>query len=438
MNFHVTDHSWTSRLAKKRRSVGRGSRAWLRLAFFLPTIVALRALRALGFEIAIYPDHFGHQAMDVEHHLRRLATSKAWSLYLAGDLVPNAYLYEKHRALLRIARLPDSLMRHLRGAEKMAIRTFGFSLFYVYGFEEKLADWSTWNDVPPQIQFTAEDHRRGEALLARLGLERGRYVCLHARDAAYGLSHHTAMWVARGGAYAPNEEAARDVSEKSEDSLFNRYRNSNFVDYRDALAILQRRGLKGVRVGAKADRDLTGVLPNLVDFAGCERDKLGDDADFADIYLMAHCQFYVGTSTGVTGSALLFNRPMIWLNAFPWPWGLYPPVAGSLYLPKLWRANDGHVLTFREMFEREQRFNWRPLYRDDFILEQKFCVIDNTPDEIAAGVAEMADRLEGTWQSNAEDEKRQSKMHAFGRDRPPPPDIRIPREFLVRHETLLD
>ncbi len=440
MTSQVVDPlSETARLAKKRRGLGRNPRAWLRMAAVAPALAIFRLAGAKGFEIAIYPDHFGHQALDVEHHLRTAGNRRSRCLYFASDVIPNAFLFQKHRTMVRIIRLPRGLMRYLRIAEKTSIRAFGRALFYTRGLEEKMVDSRTWNGVPPQIVFTAEDHRRGETMLARLGLERGRYVCLHSRDHTYGLSHHTKMVMGRGSARSANKAAAHRLVAKSEESLLQRYRNSDFVAYEKALAVLERRGLRGVRLGAKVDRDYNDLLPNLVDFAGRYRDGLGPDADFSDLYLMAHCCFYIGTSSGVTGFSYIFNRPIVWVNSFPWPWAHVPPIAGSIYLPKLMRRGDGATLMFAEMVELSRRWDWRAMYDDAFFAREDVAAVDNTPDEIAESITEMCDWLEGHWQPDPADQVRQDALAGlFDRSLPiHRTRARMGRAFLASHSDLL-
>ncbi|MGE3149323.1 MAG: TIGR04372 family glycosyltransferase [Pseudorhodoplanes sp.] len=435
----MVEHGWRTRLKNKRRGLDYRPRTWLRLAYFLPAVLLLRLMQLVGLQVAVYPDHFGHQAMDVEHHLRRLGRRRWRAVYLVGALIPNRFLYEKHRVLVRMISVPRRFLRYLREGEKLSMRLWGRPLFYSFGFEEKLTDWAVWNNVPPQISFTEVDHERGAAILARLGLERGRYVCLHARDPAFGLAHHTEMWLARGGAYSPTRAAAKGVTSEAEESLFNRYRNSDFLDYSRAVDVLAQRGLKAVRLGAKVHNDLTGVMSNLVDFAGRERETLAEDAEFADVYLMAHCRFYVGTSNGIIGLAFTFNRLIAWVNSFPWPWAHMPPGAGSIYLPKLLRHERGDTLTFAEMIGRSKRYDWRGMYSNAFFEQERIAVVDNTPEEIAEAVGEMCDRTDGCFAHDEADESRQQRLASLfhGDLKLDGLPHRVGRSFLSRHRALL-
>ena len=361
--------------------------------------------------------------MDVEHHLR---TARRRMLYFAGPVVPNKALFETHRRLFHAIKVHSTIFRYLRMAERSWIRTTGRVLYYSVDFEEKLSDFSTWAK-PTSISFDSVEQARGQALLQQIGLTAGRYVCMHARDQAFGLEHHAGMWAARG--------VSKDQALQDESGLFNRARNSDFRDYTVAIAMLEKRGYRVVRVGASAEQPV--AMPNVVDYAGRVRATL-DDPAFADIYLMTNCAFYLGSSTGVTGSALAFGRPMIWLNNFPWPWRNYPPIPGSLYMPKL-ILKDGATLSFAEMAAMGKQYNWRALYKDQFFREQAFVVIDNDPQDIADAAEEMLDRLEGTMAYTPEDERLIALVRQSDPAGPPPETgIRMARSFLRRNHHLVE
>jgi putative glycosyltransferase (TIGR04372 family) len=353
-------------------------------------------------------------------------------MYLRGDAVPNWYLLKKHRELVKVWRLPRLLLSYFETADRCSIAVLGKTIFYVRGFEEKLIDTPTWA-ADPQIRFTEEEHYRGEAILARFGLERGRYVCLHARDPAYGLSYFPRLWASRGLA----DHVAAAKAEDIEKNLGQRSRNSDFRDYRAALEVLAARGLKGVRLGAKVNFDFSSELPNLVDFAGREREQLHEDGEFADLYLMAHCAFYVGTTTGVTGSSYAFSRPTALVNHFPWVLAFVPPICGSLHMPRLVRRQNGTLLSFGELIDIGS--NWRKTYDDGYFHREGLETVDNTPEELAEAVAEMCDRFEGKWREDPGDEARQRAFKELAGPALPqdPLAARVSRAFLARHADLL-
>ncbi len=415
----------------------------MRFALILPVIAGFKLLRKFGCELAFYPDHFGHQAVDIEYLLRKNATRTKRCILFLGSAAPNGFLLKKHREVARVVELGPRAQRYLLAAEKVSIRVLNRPLFFISGIEERALDTTTWNRIEPRIRFSESENRRGTEMLGRMGIEPGRYVCFHARDSAFGITGHADMYRARLLRNQTEDDAAgrsEDVAIKSEKGLLQRYRNSDFADYAAALSALADRGLKGVRLGAKVDGDLTEILPNLVDFAGRHRaDLAAEDAEFADIYLMANCRFYVGTATGVTGVAYIFNRPIVFVNFFPWVWQQSPPIKGTIFQPKLLRRGDGTVLDFASMIELLNSNDWHDLHEDQFFALNDFSAIDNTPEEIADAVLEMCERLDGHSTPDMTDAMRQRALEALYVPRPvsfEPPGT-MAKAFLRHHRDLL-
>ncbi|MCA3262829.1 MAG: TIGR04372 family glycosyltransferase [Telmatospirillum sp.] len=424
--------SYAERMARKREPLRGSLGLWWALLLAIPGIAVFRILAALGYEIARYPNQFGHQCQDVEHHLRSAAGRLGKCVYIRGDAVPNRYLLKKHKELIRVWHFPRPVLTYLERAERASIRAFGKTIFYVRGFEEKIVDTPTWG-LPAMIRFNEEEHRKGMALLAGLGLARGSYVCMHARDPAYGLSYFSQLWLSRGIA----AEAATLRADETERNLGQRSRNSDFRDYAAALLVLEKRGLKGVRVGAKVATDYTEVLPNLVDFAGRERARLGPDGEFADLYLMAHCAFFVGTTTGVTGCAFTFSRPIALVNHFPWMLAFIPPIENSLHIPRLVRKKSGDILSFAKLIDIGT--NWRLTYDDTYLDRESLEVLDNTPEELADAVTEMCDRVAGAFVPCDGDADLQARFALLAGPAMPqdPLNAKVGCAFLRRHAELL-
>jgi putative glycosyltransferase (TIGR04372 family) len=424
--------------SSKMRGIGPNPRAWLNLAATAPALALLWSLRGVGTKIALYADQFGHQAFDIEYHLRTTKPGRARAVFVHGSHVPNSYLLEKHQEIISILRVPDFLIRYLRRADLVSRRTFGRQVLVWEGFEKKLLHASVWNEESPRIVFSEEEHARGKRILGRLGLIRGRYVCLYARDSAYPLKHLATMLAVRNPRFGGNREAARTSAEKNESSLYQRNRNTSFSGYSATLARLADDGLIGVRMGAEVDGDLEGSLPNLVDFGGRHRKTLGADASFADIYLMAHCRFSMGTGGGVVFLGYIFNRPTVYVNTIPWPWENIPPQADAIYLPKLLVGPEG-ILTFREMIKMSRQTHWRAMYRDAFFEERGLSVVDNTPHELADAADEMCRRLDGTWSETTQDRSLQKRLMTYAD--PDYPMYRMPSRmgagFLRNHSDLI-
>lgn len=431
-----------SLLPLKVRGALRWTWPWVNLGFAIPALLITIVARTAGIRIGFYPYQFGHQAFDIEYYLRSRISLPRWrSVYLASPNINNKYLFENHTRKLFIISLPRWLFRYFQRSEKVERMIFkhGTSIKTRSTFADKLTNTELWGSTSTQLKFDDDEIIRGDAILDRLGVEKGKYVCVHARDGAYGRDAYVDFWNTHGVARSRSEEGAEGIAQEHEALLFQQYRNANIETFGSSLAVLESKGLSGVRIGAKVERDSIGSLPNLIDYAGRLREQLGEDADFADVYLMANCRFFVGTVSGLAAFSIALSRPSIWVNAFPWPWECAPPVEGSLYIPKLLRYRDGRILTFNEMVDISRRHNWREMQKNSFFETRGLEVFDNHSEEIAAVVEEMCDRLDGAWISDPEDEVRQARLAALFDSYMPLYGTlaRMGRMFLHRHADLL-
>lgn len=267
----------------------------------------------------------------------------------------------------------------------------------------------------PHLSFTAEEEQRGFALLRQLGVPDGApFVCFHDRDSAYD-----AAWFREG----TRKEGARKL-------VNNRHRNADIRTYLPAVQELVRRGYLAIRMGAVVESSLPISDPRIIDYAATAR------TDFLDIFLCAHCRFYLGTGSGLVIVPMIFRRPTIMTNELPLEhlssWNPY-----DLLLPKLyWLRSERRFLTFREVIKSGVgRFLRAEQYE-----QQGLELINNTSEEILAVAIEMDERLKGTWQTTEEDEALQRQFWALFQSSPYHGVIRsrIGAEFLRQHRALLD
>ncbi len=121
--------------------------------------------------------------------------------------------------------------------------------------------------------------RRVDRLLSDMGLpENASFVCLHVRE---------------GGYYGGKEGRGKEI------------RNANVHNYVEAIRSLTDRGYWVVRLGDKTMKPLP-ELSRVIDYALSEH-----KSDEADIYLVAHCEFYVGHNSGPWDAANLFGKPIM-------------------------------------------------------------------------------------------------------------------------------
>jgi putative glycosyltransferase (TIGR04372 family) len=261
----------------------------------------------------------------------------------------------------------------------------------------------------PHLSFTLEELQRGRALLTELGIpENVEFVCFHATNQGYRK------------VFFPDER--EDITA---------FRRSNIQTYLDAAEEFTRRGYVAIRMGAFVQQALRSTNPRIIDYATTGR------SDFLDIFLCAHCRFYLGDMAGLNAVPQIFRRPIAVVNTIPlehfWGWNPY-----DLFIPKkLWLRRERQFLTFPEIF----RSGIMRFLRNELYEKYELDIVDNTPEEISALAVEMDERLKGTWRSTDEDEELQRRFRElFGKYAKLDTVIRarIGTQFLRDNRVLLD
>jgi putative glycosyltransferase (TIGR04372 family) len=234
---------------------------------------------------------------------------------------------------------------------------------------------AAWAGRAPLLALSADDRAWSDERFAELGLPRGAwFACVHVREAGF----------------SPADEAAHA------------HRNADPRALRPAMEEIVRRGGWCLRMG---DPSMTRLepMPGLIDYAhhALRSPRL-------DVLLCARARFFLGNTSGLALVSSAFGVPSALANVIPLP--ALPPLAVDLSIPKLLRsARDGRLLRFAEVLGPPAHdFRYASLYADAGLE-----VIDNAPDEIAALVAEMLDRIEGRHVPVPGDEELQRRFMAL-------------------------
>ncbi len=261
----------------------------------------------------------------------------------------------------------------------------------------------------PHLSFTLEEQRQGADALRRLGVPEDRpFICFTARDSAY---------------YAGKPWYGDQ-----------RRRNSDILTYLPAVEALIQRGYFAIRMGAAVEGPLPLGRSQIIDYAATAR------TDFLDIFLCAHCDFYLGDGAGLHNVPIIFRRPVALVNFIPFEYTTtWSPQ--DLFIPKtLWLRSESRVMTFQEILKSGVgRYR-----RDDDYERHGVEVIDNTPEEITAFALEAQARRAGIWKAAEEDEELQRCFWEIFRtyttafaSAPWRTHWRIGAEFLRQHRALL-
>jgi putative glycosyltransferase (TIGR04372 family) len=257
-----------------------------------------------------------------------------------------------------------------------------------------------WNDQgrPPLLSLDPEHARSGRRALGALGVPDGAgFVCLHAREGGFlreaAGSHH-------------------------------RQKNVDVLSYLDAVEAIVARGSWVVRMGDPSMKPLPR-LDGVVDYA-----HSAAKSDWLDVFLAASCRFWLGSNSGLYMLAENFGVPVAMANAVPHSYRIWGH--GNVVILKPYRSEPlGRMLTFGESLHPA-------LFHASDLDPAGIRAIDNTSEEIAELAREMLERTEGAAVYTDEDEERQRRYDALTPYYPFGISSRIGRDFLRRHEHLID
>jgi putative glycosyltransferase (TIGR04372 family) len=237
--------------------------------------------------------------MNTELFLRRVSAGLVSGALIrltdheSGSFVANWQLYEMIKRKYPVFEMTLSTYRKLLndGHENEGILHSGSNEF------------SEFNKIAPQLEFLEDEHIVGKKLLQELGIGGKPYVCIHNRTSdyltaafpAYSFSHH-------------------------------KYRDCSIHNYMLAAEWLTTQGIHVVRMGQVASDPMVTDNPMIIDYTNGRR------TDFGDIYLPAHCDFFLGNTAGIWLIATIFGRNNATANNVPFD--MTPLLQGDLFIYK--------------------------------------------------------------------------------------------------------
>lgn len=304
-------------------------------------------------------------------------------------------MWDRRIRASRFFRYVDWVNRMLPGWEQHTLQT-------------SLVDWTDrLVQCEPQLVLTEAELERGRRTAEEtLGFV-GEHVCFHNRDSAFLAGIHPfADW------------------------SYHDHRDSDVANFLPAARLMVGRGYAAVRMGS-AVREPIVESPGVIDYATHARD------DFMDVYLEATCRFHFGDPSGLNELPRAMRRPVVYTNLIPMTASVMHSLApGGIFIPKRIRdRKTGRFFAIGDIRELESRVDvYDSAAYDALGLE----VIQNTPDEILAVVAEMDDRLAGVWKDTREDDEAQSLFWTlFGFGQHGPAGVRAGAVFLRENPEML-
>ena len=274
-------------------------------------------------------------------------------------------------------------------------------------------DWINAPTAAPHLDFSTAELQRGEVLLKALGIPSGAsWVCVHNRDGSYlEETFGIGPW------------------------FYHNFRDFSVDCFSLVAKELIGRGYYVVRMGKIVSERVDFEDKKFIDYAASEL-----RSDFADMYLLSHCKFYLGSDAGLFAVAMIFRRPIAFVNY---------PVVGELLRSFYWNStpfiikrlryiDTGKFIGLREQFLLGLGDEWSSAGYDAAGAE----LICATLDEVCDLAIEVDDRIAGRWVGTAEDEAVQRRFWHIMRE--VIPDFRggviharIGAAFLRKHQYLL-
>lgn len=260
------------------------------------------------------------------------------------------------------------------------------------------------------LSFTKGELEEGRNILEQMGVPADKpFVCVHARDSAYLKQ-------------IPHQFTKTDFSHHN-------HRNADILNYMSAMEELSDRGYTVIRMGSMVEKPIRTNNNSIIDYAESHWQN-----DFMDVYLSAHCDFFLCSNAGIHGLPRIFRRPVFYINTTELH-GLWGKT--NYFIPKKYRFVKGkRFLTFREILKN---FSILGKFKD-LKKEAGIELVENSPEEIKQASNEIHQRINGTWICSEEDEEDQANFQAVLKSFAPHACgfFRIGKHFLRHHRDLLN
>lgn len=213
----------------------------------------------------------------------------------------------------------------------------------------------------PTLKFSNAQILKGIEIGKQNGIkEKDWYVCLHNRSPIF---------------------LKENYSGKNWDR--HNIRDCKFQNLFAAAKLIKKFGGKCIRMSSGEKEPLSKSAPNnIIDYASKWQ------SDFMDIYLPAHCKFFLGPPTGLLNVSQIFNIPVAITNCIPINSPSLP--LNGVFIPKLlWYKEDKRFLSYKEILNGglENCYNISKL--NSLGIE----VVENDPDDIFLLTEDMFDLL---------------------------------------------
>lgn len=331
--------------------------------------------------LAVIGERIGHLAAEVDCFLKlkalgEIRQDRRYFLAVPLDRAANAHLLAYWREKLPVVSHP-LLARLLETMSRWVFMREDISR-YILSMDHSADIFrvnAAWGGRPPVLRITDEDREWGRTKLRELKVpDDAWFVCIHVREPGF----------------SPTDESAHA------------HRNGSIEAVIPAIREIVRRGGWCIRMGDPSMRPMPDC-ENVIDYA-----HHALRSPRMDVVLCAQCRFFLGNTSGLAFVSAAFGVPSALANMIPFSaLGL---LSDDICIPKLlWSEREHRYLDSDEIMNSEiANFRYARLYESAGVR-----VDENTPEDIAALVAEMLDRLEGRFSESAEDRRLRQRFNAL-------------------------
>lgn len=216
---------------------------------------------------------------------------------------------------------------------------------------------------PSHLSFTQDEKIQGEILLQKLGMSKqSKWVCILARDSAYLDQHLSGMnWA------------------------YHNFRDCNIDNFKKAALFLANNGYYVIRMGKSVKKSFVVDHPNVIDYANHPL-----RSDFLDVYLSAHCEFFMSTATGLDAVPKIFRRPVLLVNIAPIKAQLEYFYPNALFIfKKFYDQKQQRYLSLQEV--DIELHSCRDVQYE--AAKRNWSIVENTEDEILSVTQEMCEKI---------------------------------------------
>ncbi len=333
------------------------------VTFFVIRIISNLHLIKFNF---IPSERIGHMAMEIELYLSQKKKS-SFHLLAPHKIIANNFLLKLIKKKLIL--LPPEFMflliklNHLIGNNKHLL---------VLTPESASGDRDMSNildKTKPNLNFNKEEIQKGESFLSQINTSLYNYICIHVRDENY-----------------LRKTFPDDVN-------LNRHshRNCDISNYTDTINFLLDQNFTVIRMGQNKIKKLDIQNNKFIDYANSSY-----VSEFLDIFLPAHCKFFISSCSGLDFVAKIFRRPILFTNQVPIGTSVLSSSKDMVIFKKYFSTEKNRYLSISEIFEK----NIELIKNRDEFNKLKINVIENTNLEILESTKDMIKYLKNELEEN--------------------------------------